>query len=106
MVWFLIYINIIIENVLFSVDFALGVFFLNINNKYMSRLNITNKICNLTKLNYFKKKTIEKGYIKPFNKELCNSDIDYDYLARGLGRSCDLKYLNKYNNLNNKNYKW
>ncbi len=105
MVCFFIYINIIIEIVLFSVDFALGVFFLNINNKYMSRLNITNKIHNLVKSNYLKK-TLEKEYIKPLNKKLCKNDIDYDYLARGLGRSCYLNYLNKYNNLNSKKYKW
>ena len=72
----------------------------------MPRLNITNKLYNLAKLNHFKKKRIKKEFIKSFNKELCKSDIDYDYLARGLGRGCDLKNINKYNNLNNKNYKW
>jgi hypothetical protein len=72
----------------------------------MPRLNIANKLYNLAKSNYFKKKAIKKGFIKSLNEELYKSDIDYDYLARGLGRGCDLKNLNKYNNLNSKNYKW
>ena len=88
------------------VDFAFGVLFFNIYNKYMPRLNITNKLNNLAKSSYLKKKAIKNRFIKPFNEELCKSDIDYDYLARGLGRGCDLKFMNKYNNLNSKNYKW
>ena len=41
-------------------------------------------------------KAIKKGYLKNMNEELMKSDIDYDLLALGLGRACNLKNQNKY----------
>ena len=47
--------------------------------------------------NQFKQnKAFQKGFLKKHDEELMKSDINYDLLARGLGRGCDLRNQNKY----------
>tara|TARA_B110000967_G_scaffold207079_1_gene255538 strand:+ start:675 stop:905 length:231 start_codon:yes stop_codon:yes gene_type:complete len=62
----------------------------------MSRTKITNKLYTIVREKYKMNKAINKGYLKNMNVELMKSDIDYDLLALGLGRACNLKNQNKY----------
>ena len=62
----------------------------------MSRTKITNKLYTIVREKYKMNKAINKGYLKNINEELRKSDIDYDLLALGLGRACNLKNQNKY----------
>ena len=62
----------------------------------MSRTKITNKLYTIVREKYKMNKAINKGYLKNINEELMKSDIDYDLLALGLGRACNLKNQNKY----------
>lgn len=62
----------------------------------MSRTKITNKLYTIIREKYKMNKAINKGYLKNINEELMKSDIDYDLLALGLGRACNLKNQNKY----------
>ena len=62
----------------------------------MSRTKINNKLYTIVREKYKMNKAINKGYLKNINEELMKSDIDYDLLALGLGRACNLKNQNKY----------
>lgn len=62
----------------------------------MSRTKNTNKLYTIVREKYKMNKAIKKGYLKNMNEDLMKSDIDYDLLALGLGRACNLKNQNKY----------
>tara|TARA_B100000212_G_C27051449_1_gene395828 strand:- start:158 stop:373 length:216 start_codon:yes stop_codon:yes gene_type:complete len=71
----------------------------------MSRIALINKLCKKnSKLN---KIEIKNQTIRINKKQIVTYDDDnYDYLSRGLGRSCDHKNLHKYKKFDNKNSEW
>jgi hypothetical protein len=59
--------------------------------------NIPNRQIYSVIRNKFKRnKAFQKGFLKRHDEELMKSDINYDLLALGLGRGCNLRNQNKY----------
>lgn len=59
--------------------------------------NIPNRqIYSVIRNNFKRNKAFQKGFLKRHDEELMKSDINYDLLALGLGRGCNLRNQNKY----------
>jgi len=56
----------------------------------------TNKLYSIIRNKFKQNKAFQKGYLKKHDVELMKSDINYDLLALGLGRGCNLRNQNKY----------
>jgi len=62
----------------------------------MPRIIPNRQIYSIIRNNFKRNKAIQKGFLKRHDEELMKSDINYDLLAHGLGRGCDLRNQNKY----------
>ena len=59
--------------------------------------NIPNRqIYSVIRNNFKRNKAFQKGFLKRHDEDLMKSDINYDLLALGLGRGCNLRNQNKY----------
>jgi len=56
----------------------------------------TNKLYSILRSKFKQNMAFQKGYLKRHDEELMKSDINYDLLALGLGRGCNLRNQNKY----------
>ena len=56
----------------------------------------TNKLYSILRSKFKQNVAFQKGYLKRHDEELMKSDINYDLLALGLGRGCNLRNQNKY----------
>ena len=62
----------------------------------MPRIIPNRQMYSIIRNNFKRNKAFQKGFLKRHDEELMKSDINYDLLARGLGRGCDLRNQNKY----------
>jgi len=62
----------------------------------MPRKIPTNKLYSILRSKFKQNMAFQKGYLKRHDEELMKSDINYDLLALGLGRGCNLRNQNKY----------
>lgn len=62
----------------------------------MPRIIPNRQMYSIIRNNFKRNKAIQKGFLKRHDEELMKSDINYDLLALGLGRGCNLRNQNKY----------
>jgi len=62
----------------------------------MPRIIPNRQMYSIIRNNFKRNKAFQKGFLKRHDEELMKSDINYDLLALGLGRGCNLRNQNKY----------